>query len=118
YPNAMWEDVAGKPKYFSPLSDTLRDGKLYVNNGFWDTYRAAWPLYVLMAPSFAGTVLAGFVDVYNDVGWVPRWTGPLAMDSMVGSHSDAIFSDAYLKGVSNFDARRAYESTLKNALVY
>jgi predicted alpha-1,2-mannosidase len=118
YPNAMWEDVAGAPKYFSPFSNTIRDGKLYVNNGFWDTYRAAWPLYVLMTPSLAGTVLGGFVDVYKDVGWVPRWSGPDAMDCMVGSHSDAIFADAYLKGVFNFDAQGAYESMQKNALVY
>jgi predicted alpha-1,2-mannosidase len=118
YPTSMWEDVAGSPKHFSPFSRALRDGKLYTNNGFWDTYRAAWPLYVLLAPSFAGTVIDGFVNVYKDVGWVPRWAGPDALDCMVGSHSDTIFGEAYLKGVSSFDAQAAYESMLKNALVY
>ena len=118
YPTSMWEDVAGSPRHFSPFSGALRDGKLYTNNGFWDTYRAAWPLYVLLAPSFAGTVLEGFASVYKDVGWVPRWAGPEALDCMVGSHSDTIFAEAYLKGVFNFDARAAYASMLKNALVY
>ena len=30
------------------------DGKIYVNNGFWDTYRTAWPAYSLLYPDVAG----------------------------------------------------------------
>ena len=26
-------------------------GKVYVNNGFWDTFRTAWPAYTLLAPA-------------------------------------------------------------------
>jgi MYXO-CTERM domain-containing protein len=37
---------------------------------------------------------------------------------MVGSHSDIIFADAYLKGIKNFDFNTAYESMLKNAMVF
>ena len=53
YPNSMWESVNGQPKYTSPYGGGLKDGHMYVNNGFWDTFRAAWPLYYLLVPSQA-----------------------------------------------------------------
>ncbi len=54
YPNSGFEKVDGTYKYASPFSrmveqDTpthtgakIVDGKVYVNNGFWDTYRTTW----------------------------------------------------------------------------
>lgn len=54
YPNSGFEKVGSKYQYASPFSpmpspDTpthtgakIVDGKVYVNNGFWDTYRTTW----------------------------------------------------------------------------
>jgi len=120
YPNSMWENVGGSPKYFSPYiagNEAPQSGKIYVNNGFWDTARAVWPFYALMIPSQAGTMLDGFVNAYRDGGWTPRWTGPGYIDIMVGTHSDIIFADSFMRGVTNFDTKSAYQSMLKNALV-
>jgi len=118
FPNSMWERVGEDYKYFSPY--TLREaaGRIYVNGGFWDTYRAVWPLFSLLVPSQTADMLQGFVTSYKDGGWVPRWSGPGYVDCMVGSHSDIVFADAYLRGVTGFDIKAAYESMLKNALVY
>ncbi len=116
YPNSMWEQAGERALYFSPYDQREHDGKIWVNNGFWDTYRAAWPLYLLLVPE-AGEMLQGFVRAYLDGGWTPRWSGPGYLDIMVGTHPDSVFADAYLKGVRNFDVRAAYESMLKNALV-
>src|SRR6185295_13280170 len=52
------------------------DGKVYVNNGFWDTYRTAWPAYTLLAPHSAGELVDGFLQQYKDGGWVSRWSSP------------------------------------------
>lgn len=117
YPNSMWERAGEEARYFSPYDDQVHTGKIWVNNGFWDTYRAAWPLYVLLCPAQAGEMLQGFVHAYLDGGWTPRWSGPGYRDSMVGSHADSVFADAYLKGVRGFDVQAAYTSMLKNALV-
>jgi predicted alpha-1,2-mannosidase len=117
YPNSMWEKRGREPVYFSPYDDAQHTGKIWVNNGFWDTYRAAWPLYVLLLPEEAGTMLDGFVRAYLDGGWTPRWSGPGYLNLMLGTHLDSVFSDAYLKGVRNFDVAKAHESMLKNALV-
>jgi predicted alpha-1,2-mannosidase len=119
YPNSRWEDVPGQgPQHFSPYTSQAMPGKLYVNNGLWDTYRATRPLITLLSPSKTGEILDGFVTAYKEGGWAPRWSGPGYRGSMLGTHSDVVFADAYLKGVTNFDYASAYESMLKNATVY
>ena len=40
------------------------DGKVYVNNGFWDTYRTAWPAYSLLTPDTAAELVDGFAQQY------------------------------------------------------
>ena len=93
------------------------DGKIYVNNGFWDTYRTAWPLYVLLYPRFAAELVDGFVQHYREAGWIARWSSPGYADCMVGTSSDVAFADALAKGVDGFDVASAYASALRNACV-
>lgn len=120
YPNSAWENVNGTPSYASPYAsgNPVKTGKVYVNNGFWDTYRTTWPLYELLIPTRAGEMLDGFVNGYKDGGWVTRWSAPGYANIMVGTNSDVIFADAYLKGVRNFDYTSAYASMLRNATSY
>lgn len=128
YPNSGFEKVDGKHQYASPFSpmesqDTpthtgakIVDGKVYVNNGFWDTYRTTWPAYSFLTPKKAGELVDGFVQQYKDGGWTSRWSSPGYADLMTGTSSDVAFADAYVKGVG-FDAKAAYEAALKNATV-
>ncbi|WP_329061449.1 GH92 family glycosyl hydrolase [Amycolatopsis sp. NBC_01480] len=133
YPNEGFENTgtADKPayKYASPVSpktgtDTatqtgskIVDGQTYVNNGFWDTYRTTWPAYSLLTPDMAGKMVDGFVQQYRDAGWIARWSSPGYADLMTGTSSDVAFADAYLKGVTNFDVKSAYDAAVKNATV-
>ncbi|MEU3827386.1 GH92 family glycosyl hydrolase [Streptomyces sp. NPDC029080] len=128
YPNSGFEKVGGRDRYASPFSampgpDTpthtgakIVDGKVYVNNGFWDTYRTTWPAYSLLTPSQAGEMVDGFVQQYKDGGWTSRWSSPGYADLMTGTSSDVAFADAYVKGVK-FDAKAAYDAAVKNATV-
>ncbi|MGW3263199.1 GH92 family glycosyl hydrolase [Streptomyces sp. NPDC001056] len=128
YPNSGFEKVGGRDEYASPFSpmqsqDTpthtgakIVSGKVYVNNGFWDTYRTTWPAYSFLTPSQAGRMIDGFVQQYKDGGWTSRWSSPGYADLMTGTSSDVAFADAYVKGV-RFDAKAAYEAALKNATV-
>ncbi|MHB9858352.1 GH92 family glycosyl hydrolase [Streptomyces sp. YIM S03343] len=128
YPNSGFEKVGGTYRYASPFSampsqDTpthtgakIVDGKVYVNNGFWDTYRTTWPAYSLLTPSQAGEMVNGFVQQYKDGGWTSRWSSPGYADLMTGTSSDVAFADAYVKGVK-FDAKAAYDAAVKNATV-
>ena len=128
YPNSGFEKVGSKYQYASPFSpmpsqDTpthtgakIVDGKVYVNNGFWDTYRTTWPAYSLLTPDKAGEMVDGFVQQYKDGGWTSRWSSPGYADLMTGTSSDVAFADAYVKGV-DFDAEAAYDAAVKNATV-
>ncbi|MEU0255648.1 GH92 family glycosyl hydrolase [Streptomyces sp. NPDC006184] len=128
YPNSGFEKAGGKNRYASPFSpmpgpDTpthtgakIVDGTVYVNNGFWDTYRTTWPAYSFLTPSQAGRMVDGFVQQYKDGGWTSRWSSPGYADLMTGTSSDVAFADAYVKGVK-FDAEAAYDAAVKNATV-
>jgi len=133
YPNSAFENTgtAKKPVYKHAVQSATStvpstpthtgapvvDGKVYVNNGFWDTYRTTWPAYALLTPKAAGELADGFVQQYRDGGWIARWSSPGYADLMVGTSSDVAFADAYLKGVTGFDAKEAYEAAVKNATV-
>jgi len=133
YPNEAYENTgsAAQPlyRYASPFAtpagpDTATHagarvlaGKPYVNNGFWDTYRTAWPAYSLLEPEQAGAMIDGFVQQYRDGGWIARWSSPGYADLMVGTSADVAFADAWLKGVHNFDVRSFYQAALKDATV-
>jgi predicted alpha-1,2-mannosidase len=95
----------------------LVTGKVFVNNGFWDTYRTCWPAYALLAPTRCGELIDGFVQHFRDGGWISRWSSPGYANLMTGTSSDVAFADAYLKGVTNFDVHNAYLAALRNATV-
>ncbi|CAM3436538.1 GH92 family glycosyl hydrolase [Isoptericola cucumis] len=134
YPNSQFENTgtAAEPayQYASPVSDPsgdatdtetnakIVDGKVYVNNGFWDTYRTAWPAYSLLYPELATELVDGFTQQYRDGGWIARWSSPGYADLMTGTSSDVAFADAYVKGSLPTDkALDAYDAALKNATV-
>jgi predicted alpha-1,2-mannosidase len=133
YPNSQFENTgsAAKPiyKYASPVaattgtpSDTttsavVKAGKVYVNNGFWDTYRTVWPAYSLLYPEVAADLVDGFVQQYRDGGWVARWSSPGYADLMTGTSSDVAFAGAYLRGVPLKDPLATFDAAVKNATV-
>jgi len=133
YPNSQFENTgtaaAPRYQYASPVSGktgtatptntnaAVKDGKIYVNNGFWDTYRTVWPAYSLLYPEVAAEIADGFVQQYRDGGWVARWSSPGYADLMTGTSSDVSFADAFVKGVPLPDKLGTYEAGLKNATV-
>ena len=116
YPNSQFENTGTSAdpayKYASPVAAAdragrptprpnaqVKSGKIYVNNGFWDTYRTVWPAYSLLYPKVAAELVDGFVQQYRDGGWVARWSSPGYADLMTGTSSDVAFAGAYLRGV-------------------
>lgn len=92
----------------------VADGELFVNNGYWDTYRTAWPALALFDPARAGRMLDGLLQQADRGGWMARWSAPGYVDSMVGTSSDQIFADAERWSVP-FDADAAFETAWRNA---
>ncbi|GAA3109897.1 putative alpha-1,2-mannosidase [Kribbella aluminosa] len=133
YPNSQFENTgtAEHPeyRYASPVlpvdgaatelatNAVVKPGKMYVNNGFWDTYRTAWPAYAFFYPELSAELVDGFVQQYRDGGWIARWSSPGYADCMTGTSSDVSFADAYLKGVALPDPLATYDAGLRNATV-
>ncbi|MGC4064477.1 MAG: GH92 family glycosyl hydrolase [Polyangiaceae bacterium] len=133
YPNSAFENVGTREapdyRHASPVVDPesastptetgarVMRGKLYVNHGFWDTYRTAWPAFTLLSPKKTGEMIDGFVQQYTDGGWIARWSAPGYSDMMIGTSSDVAFADAYVKGITNFDVEAAYRAARRNAMV-
>ena len=99
------------PREFSDVN-----GCYYTDFSAWDTYRAVHPLYNIIQPTLSGKMMQSLVDMYQTGGWLPIfpcWNSYTA--AMIGDHCSAILSDAYIKGVRNFDVEKAYEAMRKNA---
>ena len=89
----------GVIRHFSPSNGKICEGYMYVDNGFWDTYKTVYPLYSLIASDKYEEMCRGFVNHYKEGGWLPRWTSPCAVNCMPGTAIDAVFGDAAVKGV-------------------
>jgi predicted alpha-1,2-mannosidase len=95
----------------------ILNGKVYVNNGFWDTYRTEWALDSLLYPSKTAEMVDGFVQQYRDGGWIARWSSPGYANLMDGASSDVSFTAAYLLGAPLPDPQSTYDAALRNSLV-
>jgi putative alpha-1,2-mannosidase len=116
YPNAHDEPGPDGPRYRSPVDGEVRDGVFASNNGFWDTYRTAWPLLGLLTPGTAATLADGFVQHFSDSGWVARWSAPGPVDCMTGTTSDTVFAGLDALGVP-LRREEAYRSARRHATV-
>lgn len=110
-PRSLSEDG----KYRSPFDGKVHKGISFTDYSIWDTFRATHPLFVLLKPDFAGDLITGLLHAYDEGGWLPKWPNPGYTNCMMGTHSDAIIADAYVKGVRNFDVEKAKKAVLKNA---
>lgn len=111
-------DASGRLRHYSPFANgQVHDGPLYTDNGLWDTFRAAFPFLVLYYPERSADILEGWLNAYREGGRLPNWPSPGNRPCMIGSHSDSIFADAWVKGLRSFSLEDAYAATRKNAFV-
>ena len=88
----------------------------YGTFSLWDTYRAAHPLYTLVAPERVDDMVNSFIAFYEQNGRLPVWNmWASETDMMIGYHAVAVIADAYLKGIGGFDAENALEACVATA---
>ena len=108
-------DADGKPYYFSPYDGQIHAGYLYTDTGFWDTFRAQFPLNALMHPAMHGRYVSGLLDAYDQCGWLPSWSFPGEAGSMIGNHAISLLTDAWAKGIHTFDPQKALKAYFHEA---
>ena len=100
-------DAEGNPYYRSPNDNQIHSGYYYTDTGFWDTFRAQFPLTCILHPTMQGRYMNAMLDCYEQFGWLPSWSFPDEDGGMIGSHSISLFADAWAKGIRTFDPNEA-----------
>ncbi len=118
FPRSLAEpDASGKPRHYSPFDNgKIHDGPLYTDDGVWDTFRAAFPFYILYYPQRSADILNGWLNAYHEGGRLPEWPSPGNRPCMIGSHADSILADACVKKLPGVDFQDAYAAARKDAL--
>ena len=83
----------------------------YSTFSLWDTFRAAHPLYTLLAPERVNGFVRSLLKVYERNGYLPIW-GLWGTDThcMIGHHAVPVIVDAYLKGFRDYDVGLAWRA--------
>ena len=116
FPHRFHEfDAKGQPVYFSPYDGKAHQGYLYTDTGYWDTFRASHPLYNLIFPDISAEIMQGILNAYDQSGWLPSWTSPGHRGCMIGNHAFSLLADAWVKGITNFDAGKAVTAMVHDA---
>lgn len=106
-------------KYFSASDGKIHDdnGKgFYTDDWIWDTYRAAHPLRLLIAPQLETNIINSYLRMASQTDnlWMPTFpeiTGDTRR--MNSNHGVATIADACVKGVTDFDIQLAFDACRK-----
>jgi len=88
----------------------------YDDFSMWDTYRCLHPLLTLLEPKRSLDMVKSLVLKAEQGGWIPifpAWGNFTA--AMIGDHVSTMISDAYAKGITDFDTQTAYKYMRQNA---
>ncbi len=83
---------------------------MYTDNGFWDTFRAQFPLNNILHPEMQGRYMQSLLDAQQQSGWFPTWSNPGMSGVMLGNHAISLLADAWMKGVRTFDPLKALQA--------
>ena len=101
------------------------DDKVYTNNtwknystfSLWDTYRTLHPLFTIIKPLYVPDLVNSMLSIYDQQEKLPIW--PLIggeTNQMPGYSAVPVIADAYLKGITGFDAERAYQAMVASSV--
>lgn len=88
----------------------------YTVFSLWDTYRNVHPFMSLVYPNQQLDMVNSMIDMYKESGWLPKWElNSKETHVMEGDPSIPVITDTYLRGLTDFDIKTAYEAMYKSA---
>ena len=112
----LYRDVDGA--YYGPDKQVHQaDGWTnYSTFSLWDTYRAAHPLYTYIEPQRVNDMVKSFLAFSEQNERLPVWNFyGSETDMMIGYHAVPVIVDAYLKGIGDFDPKKALAACVATA---
>jgi predicted alpha-1,2-mannosidase len=97
---------------------TATDFDNYTNFSLWDTFRALHPLYTIINQKMTNQFIRTFLERYDHNGrmLIMEFDGVEGeTPPMIATHSLSVVTDAYVKGIRDFDVPKAYEAMKKLA---
>ena len=108
-------DADGNRVHYSPHDGDVHKGHMYVDTGFWDTFRSLFPLLNLLYPEENVKMQEGLVNTYKESGYLTEWSAPGHRDCMIGQNSASVVADAYLRGLEGYDVEALWDAVVKGA---
>lgn len=105
----------GKRVHYSPYNGEVREGYLFTDTGFWDTFRSLFPLLNLVYPDMSARIQEGLVNAYLESGFLPEWASPGQRGCMIGNNSASVVADAYVKGIRGYDIGILWDALVHGA---
>ena len=106
-------DKNGDVLHYCPYDGTVKSGVMYTDTGFWDTARTQFPLFTLMAREEYGEMLEGFVNTYEESGFLPRWPSLDEAGCMPSTLIDPVILDAVYNKIGT---PRVWEKALEGMI--
>lgn len=116
FPNKLYEiNREGDTLHWSPFNGTIQPGYMFAGTGFWDTFRAYYPLLTLVYPEDNIEMQKGLVNAYKEGGWIPEWSTPGYGNVMLGTNSASVIAGSYLNGLRGYDIEALYSGLIRTA---
>ena len=95
------------PNVLSDVGEPVR----YTGFSTWDTFRAAHPLYTILAPERVQGIVDSMLACQRRRGFLPIWEAfGYENQCMIGNHAVPVVVDAYLKGLWKGDAEALFDA--------
>ncbi|NOX67338.1 MAG: glycoside hydrolase family 92 protein [Chlorobi bacterium] len=112
-------DINEYGKYYSAYDHKIHESNepFYVDNWIWDTYIALEPLHMILNPDMAEESIRSYIKMYEQSGTMPSFALVFGdWPAMTGNFAASWMTDAWFKGLREFDLEKAYEGLKKNSL--
>ena len=115
-PNTM-SDVDGRYMDTNFEIKQMPKGQVYHSTfSHWDTFRAAHPLYTLIAPDIAAQFVRDMVLHHQTYGYLPIWD-LWGQDNycMIGNHAIPVLADAIMAELPGINVEEAYQAMVESS---
>ena len=113
----LYQDVDGRYRGMDLEIHQTTAFDYYTVFSLWDTYRAAHPLYTIIEQERTNDFVNTMLAKYHEGGTIPIWDlSANYTGCMIGYHGVPVIADAYLKGITDYDAELAFKAMKHSAM--
>jgi alpha-1,2-mannosidase, putative len=112
-------DINEYGQYYSAFDNKIHtsNNPFYVDNWLWDTYIALEPLHMILNPEQEQEKIRSYITMYEQSGWMPSFAVVFGdWPAMTGNNAAIWMTDAWVKGLRDFDFNKVYEGIKKGSL--